>query len=163
MGGIVGGGVSSLFALPLVGIAPTLLGRMPWRQRYRFLARHNVTTHGAGLLVCRMIARLRMKLSFVWLVVLLIVAWRGGGLVPQPDQEFPSINPTECSGDPVLGFEIFEDPVILCRLAGSTPSDLSVVIGAICDDLREGREGHLVSVVCLLVYSTGSGEQIGVI
>ena len=87
--GGVGGGVSSWFALPLVGIAPTLLGHMPWRQRCRFLARHSVTTHGAGWIVCRRIARLRMKLSLVWLVVLLIVAWRGApsfrlGNLPSP-------------------------------------------------------------------------------
>lgn len=78
---------------------------------------------------------------FALFVVLLIVAWRGG-LVPHPGQELPNINPTKCSSYPVLGFEVFKDPMIFCRLASSAPTDLSVVIGAIGDDHREGREGH---------------------
>jgi len=67
----------------------------------------------------------------------LIIAWNGGGSVPHPYQELPSIDTPEGTVSPVFGYEIFYNAVILCRLVGSAPTDAPIGIGAVFDQFRK--------------------------
>jgi len=85
-----------------------------------------------------------------------IVPDRGWGSIPQPLQEFASIDPAEGSGRPVVGAEVIPETMLFGSVCRFDPVDGPVL--RIGDGVDQFREGHGVRFGSLSIDAKKGGQ-----